>query len=967
MLHSKIQFIIFLFLCVCKSVAGFAQQDSIGLKGYLFDDFTHTGIKDVKVYLMSRDSVIHDSTITQIGQFWQGGTKNIDARYMFNVEKQKNLKKILLKFVHPEYKTEYKEQSLRFLGKQKEVLIPTVYLKRRNTFLDRNLDDVVVTATKVQFYYKGDTLVYDASAFKIADGSMLDELIKQLPGVEINENCEIFVKGKKVNSLLLNGKDFFSGKRQLLLENLPYYTVKDIKVYDKSTPKAIALNDNDAPKEFVMDVCLKREYRKGYLLNAEMGEGTEDSYLDRLFGTYFTDKSHIAIVVGANNMNSGNYQYRYGGYDASLRDGRSDSKSLNTEYQFKDHRKKNTISLDVNRLENTGGSNEYQETFHGKDKNTYGVNKSDYCNENIDMSLKNDFCSYKPFWFQSTNQLNFRKNNSENNFYEYESETDTRKNGAAVLDSLFHMGIAVNDGFMQSARSRLLNGKNKSFGFKQDLSLAFNVFNVDVIDINSNFDYKRTKSNISRNNRYMTYNIPNIVTNVDESIDNPDRHLGAFVGFAYQNKRFFTRRNSYVSLFANYQYNNDRKSESIYDAVSLSKDNGNSYIKKQAEHKYVAGIQLLYEGAYKEISNSSYVHTSINLSIPYTIRRRNTNYMRSVLDTCVTQNSSYLEPVLSIFRLKDSRGPMAIVDGSRAYSSIWGYGITISWKHDVVDAIQLISLPQTSDRLNIFSGNPNLKNSSVWNSNFSWKIPLQDNNGYMRQELNYSLYFDRIINAYNYNHGVYSICPMNVNGTWKLYTKIESELGLKIKGHSYNFKWGISGSFDKMKNNILNDACEQSEIVDNNEMHLSLPLKISSHFLNRKLYLSVRTGCDWKTVFNNKLNQGYNDALEFNCCLGSYVNLPAGIGLDTDFNILKRYGYSNEELNRLSLNWDVSLIKSIINNKIKLKLTAIDIFHHYKALAYYSNERGIREVHSVSLPAYVLFTASYSFNKEPGR
>ena len=58
-------------------------------------------------------------------------------------------------------------------------------------------------------FYRGDTLVYNADAFNVADGSMLDALIKQMPGTELKKNGEIFVNGKKIDNLLLNGKDFF--------------------------------------------------------------------------------------------------------------------------------------------------------------------------------------------------------------------------------------------------------------------------------------------------------------------------------------------------------------------------------------------------------------------------------------------------------------------------------------------------------------------------------------------------------------------------------------------------------------------------------------------------------------------------------------------------------------------------------------------------------------------------------------
>ena len=127
-----------------------------------------------------------------------------------------------------------------------------------------DLGEVVVKATKVQMVYRGDTLVYNADAFNVPEGSMLDAIIKQMPGVELKANGEIYVQGRKVDFLTLNGENFFKGKNKILLENLPYYTVKNIEVYEKQTEKSEWLGVQEAPKDYVMDVVLKREYRSWY-------------------------------------------------------------------------------------------------------------------------------------------------------------------------------------------------------------------------------------------------------------------------------------------------------------------------------------------------------------------------------------------------------------------------------------------------------------------------------------------------------------------------------------------------------------------------------------------------------------------------------------------------------------------------------------------------------------------------------
>ena len=177
--------------------------------------------------------------------------------------------------------------------------VPAVYLRRES----KKLDEVVVTASKVKFYHKGDTLVFNADAFQLAEGSMLDALIQQLPGVELRDDGEIYVNGRYVEELLLNGKHFFDNNKQLMLQNLGAYTVEDIQVYNKrSRFSELAGADLDRGS-FVMDVKMKREFMGGTILNVEGGYGSESRYLGRLFGMLFTATGQYVAYFNANNLN----------------------------------------------------------------------------------------------------------------------------------------------------------------------------------------------------------------------------------------------------------------------------------------------------------------------------------------------------------------------------------------------------------------------------------------------------------------------------------------------------------------------------------------------------------------------------------------------------------------------------------------------------------------------------------------
>lgn len=126
-------------------------------------------------------------------------------------------KKYIACFTNPKYQTLYVPFTAKLPKGEYRLNLGWKHLMRRKP-MEKTLGAATVKATKVKFYMKGDTVVYNADAFQLENGSMLDAIIRQLPGVELKDGGEITVNGKKVDELLLNGKDFFSHDRQIMLK-----------------------------------------------------------------------------------------------------------------------------------------------------------------------------------------------------------------------------------------------------------------------------------------------------------------------------------------------------------------------------------------------------------------------------------------------------------------------------------------------------------------------------------------------------------------------------------------------------------------------------------------------------------------------------------------------------------------------------------------------------------------------------
>ena len=215
------------FLLLSLSCGGFsasAQNDSIHILGRLKESLGKTDLIDGWAVMLDSEGNPKDTVRTNQGMRYFNGEYIKQSYFGFRVPRTDSIYNIQLGC--PKYTTKTISFEVKDVGKRETGrTIPTVFLERA----PKELDELTVTATKIKFYNRGDTIVYNADAFELAEGSMLDALIAQLPGVELKEGGQILVNGEQVESLLLNGREFFDKNNELMLENISAYTVKNVE------------------------------------------------------------------------------------------------------------------------------------------------------------------------------------------------------------------------------------------------------------------------------------------------------------------------------------------------------------------------------------------------------------------------------------------------------------------------------------------------------------------------------------------------------------------------------------------------------------------------------------------------------------------------------------------------------------------------------------------------------------------
>ena len=223
------------------------------------------------------------------------------------------------------------------------------YIDIGNVFMQKRprkeiqLGEATVKATKLMMVMKGDTLVYNADAFQLAEGSMLDKLISMLPGVELKKDGVITVNGRKVERLLVNGEDFFTGSPKVALENLPAYTVDEVKVYERMNDRDRALGytkEEVGTQPLAMDVQLKKQFSMGGFANVGGAYGTDGHYGARLFGLRFTKQSRIGMYANINDFMGGSFYDAYGNWQNANGGSMATTKDVGFYYLINDRRKR---------------------------------------------------------------------------------------------------------------------------------------------------------------------------------------------------------------------------------------------------------------------------------------------------------------------------------------------------------------------------------------------------------------------------------------------------------------------------------------------------------------------------------------------------------------------------------------------------------------------------------------------------
>lgn len=175
----------------------------------------------------------------------------------------------------------------------------TLKMKLINT----QLNEVVIKAARSTLTFKGDTIEYDAASFKVPPGSTVEDLLRRLPGIEVDADGNIKAQGKDVQRVYVDGKTFFSDDPKAATKNLGAETISKVQVYNDQSEQSKLTGVDDGKKEKAMNLELKDEYKKGSFGKITAAVGTEDRWASRGNFNRFNSKEQFSVIGYANNIN----------------------------------------------------------------------------------------------------------------------------------------------------------------------------------------------------------------------------------------------------------------------------------------------------------------------------------------------------------------------------------------------------------------------------------------------------------------------------------------------------------------------------------------------------------------------------------------------------------------------------------------------------------------------------------------
>ena len=823
------------------------------------------------------------------------------------------------------------------------------------------LKEAVVTGRAAQVMVKKDTLVYNPDAFRTPEGSPIEELIKRMPGAEVDEDGNITVNGKAIQKILIDGKEFMLGDVETALKNLPVSIIQNVKFYDQQSDQARITGIEDGNKETVLDFTIKKGMNRGYMTNLDIAGGTEHRYASRGMGSSFTDNMRFVLMGNFNNKEENAGWWNRRGLNAR--------KMLGSNLNYDDGEK---LKIDASvRWNHRDGDNENEnssENFYSQDYRTFSnsrsksLTRSNNWNGNVRFEWKPDTL---------TNIL-FRANGS------YGTNDGISTSASATFDADPYLSVENPLASLDQLAPSLVNHNQSA-----SLSYGENKNAWGMLQF-----YRR----LNARGRNITVRFEgSIGDSENRNTSNNDVHLYRVKNHAGQDSTYFTARynttpsdnKGYVTsvtyseplwegahLQANYElrYNQNKSDRQTYEFSRMAQNPFSGIAPDYREwDPWLGTLEPLEPYLDPNLSRySEYKNYTHNIRL--TLRHYQEEYDYNVGVLVQPQHSNFIQDYRGIYvdTIRNVTNVTPTLDFHYKFSD--QHDIWFHYRGDTrqPEITQLLAIRDDSNPLYITEGNPGLKPQFTNSLNVYYKNYITKYKRSIVLYGNYRHIRNSISNLVRYNAatGGSESRPENINGNWNADGGFNFNTAIDSAAH-----WNVGSDTRLRYNNYVSYVAQAKADAEKNTTRTTN--------VNQRLNLSFRN--DWLevTLDGNVNYQHSRNELQPNANLDTWrfsyggqvmVRLPMDFEISTNLHENSRRGFNDPSSNTNELIWNGQVSKMFLKDKsLIVALNFYDVLAQQSNYERWVNATGRSDTRYNSINTYAMLHVRYRLNMFGGK
>lgn len=899
-----------MLLMILFSPVAFAQQSGVNVTGSVVEQGSDTPIEQATVRLLN----VKDSAMVRGVVSARNGSFNLK-----NVKKGSYLLHVTFIGYDPLY------QPLQITGKKNPVNVGKLALSDGAI----ELGEAVVIGKAPEVTVRNDTVEYNADSYKVTEGSVLEDLLKKMPGVEVDSEGKITVNGKEVKKVMVDGKEFFSDDPKVASKNLPAKMIDKLQVLDKKSDMAQMTGFDDGEEETVINLTVKPGMKQGWFGNAYGGYGSKDRYEGNAMVNRFVNNDQITFMGGANNTNNmgfsdlastmfsgmGGGGGRRGGFGAGSGITSSGNAGLNFSKEFKPDKLTLGGNTRYSHSDNDARSKSDRQNILPGDSSSYdnseAMSRTKSDNFGVDFRLE-----WKP---DTMTQLIFRPSFSfSHSMNDNFSDATTLDNERDTVNTNKSSNYSESNGY----------NLNASIDFSRKLNNKGRVFSATLSGGNSDsYSDGMNRSDI------VYFNQTDALKN--SIIDQRSR---------YDNKGFNYR--AYVSWVEPIGHNNF-----IQATYSISQRKQEAL--KNVYNQDADGIYNVLDSAYSQSYRNNFISQRASLS--FKSQRAKFNYTIGLnLDPSYSSSENFVgDTTLSkITRKVVNLSPMA--QFNYMFDKRTNLRIMYNGRTSQPSMTQLQPVADISDPTNITIGNPDLNPRYTNNVFIRFQQFTPEKQRAFMIMANGSYIINDIVSytSYNQETGVKTTTYKNVNGNYSGNVRMMLNTPLKNKKFSINSM--TMASFAN-SNGYINEE-------KNTNRNLILSERGGIDFRSSYLDLGVNGNIRYNATSNSL--QKENNQNTFNYGAGGYttIYLPLNFKIESDVNWSTNSGYG-DGFKQNEVLWNASASKSFLkNNQGTLRFKIYDILQQRSNISRSVTASYIQDSEYNTLGSYFMVHFIYRFS-----